>query len=129
MTTRQARIMQSVKTIFVMLSPLHVGSADIPFMACACNLGFMISDNMTLDKHMSNVCCSAYVKTGSIHQYLTLSNQNLVCTFVPSKFDYCNSFLSSFTFSADYRKFRTLQRTWFSKHANLYNPVQPLQVP
>ena len=51
----EARIMQSVKTIFIMLSPLHVGSADIPFMTCACDLGFMIPDNMTSTCQMSAV--------------------------------------------------------------------------
>ena len=41
---------------------LRVGSTDIPFTTSVRNLGFMISDNMFLDKHISNVCRSAYVE-------------------------------------------------------------------
>ena len=40
---------------------LRVGSADSPFTTCARNLGFKISDNMSLDKHILNVCRSAYL--------------------------------------------------------------------
>ena len=41
---------------------LHAGIADIPYTTCACNFGFvtMISDNMTVDEHISNVYDSAY---------------------------------------------------------------------
>ena len=51
---------------------LRVGTADIPFMTCARNLGFRISDNMSLDKQISNVGRSAYVEISSIRQYLTV---------------------------------------------------------
>ena len=53
---------------------------------------------MSLDKHNSNVCRSAYVKIrriNSIRQYLTVeATTTLVCAFVLSKLDYCNSLLS-----------------------------------
>ena len=62
------------------------------------NLGFMISDNMRLDKHISTVCNSAYVairRIGSVRQYLTVEATTiLICTFVLSKLGYCTSSLS-----------------------------------
>ena len=54
---------------------LRVGTADILFTICARNLGFMIPDNLTLEKPMSNVCRSVYVEIkqiGSIRQSLTV---------------------------------------------------------
>ena len=53
----------------------RVGTADIPFTTCARNLGFMISNNVTLHKLISTVCRSAYVEIRSvsfIRQYLTV---------------------------------------------------------
>ena len=71
---------------------LRVGCADSPFTSCACNLGFVISDDMSLDKYISNGCRSAYVeirRIDSIRQYLTVeATKTLVCAFVLSKLDY-----------------------------------------
>ena len=67
---------------------------------CARNLSFMISDKMTLDKYISTVCRSAYMKIrriSSIRQYLTVeATKTLVCAFVLSKLGYCNSLLSGY---------------------------------
>ena len=64
---------------------------DIPFTTCARNFGFMSSDHMTLNKHISAVCRSAYVKIrriSSIHQYLTVeAAKSLVCAVVLSQLD------------------------------------------
>ena len=74
---------------------------DIPFTTCARNFGFMSSDHMTLNKHISAVCRSAYVKIrriSSIHQYLHVEAiKTLVCAFILSKSDYDNSLLSGCT--------------------------------
>ena len=84
---------------------LRVSTADIPFMTCVRNLGFMISDKMTCDKRVSTVCRSAYVAircTSSIRQCLTVeATATLACAFEKQstglnfKLDYCNSPLSS----------------------------------
>ena len=59
------------------------------------NLGFMISDKMVLDRHISNGCCSASVKIRTSHQYMTVeASKTLVCAFLPSKLDHCSSLLS-----------------------------------
>ena len=68
---------RSKRTTFLNAQPtsLCVGSANIPFTTCTHNLGFMISDNISLDKHISNVCRSAYVeirRIGSIRHLLTV---------------------------------------------------------
>ena len=52
---------------------------------------------MPLDQHISNVCRSAYVeirRISSIRQYPSAeATKTLVCAFVFSKLDYCNSLL------------------------------------
>ena len=79
-------------------SSIRVGSSDILFSPCARNLGFMLSDDLSLDKHISHICRSAYLeirKISSIRQYLTIqATKTLVSAFVLSKLDYCNSLLS-----------------------------------
>ena len=88
------------------------------------NSGF-ISDNTTLDKHISTVCHSAYVKIrciSYINQYLTVeAAKTPVCAFVLSKLDYWILFYmaAQFTVSVDDKKFITLQKNWFSKHTNM----------
>ena len=53
---------------------------------------------MSLDAHISHICRTAYIairQISSIRQYLTLhATKILVCSFVLSRLDYCNSLLS-----------------------------------
>ena len=96
----EAVLIKSNRTTFPDAQPtsLRVGSVNIPFATCARNLGLTISGNMSFDKHISIVCCSAHVKIrriSSIRQYLTVeATKTLVCAFVLSKLDYCNALLS-----------------------------------
>ena len=66
---------------------------DLCSLPCFINL-----NNMTLDKYISTVYRFSYVEIrgiSSIHQYLTIeATKTLVCAFVLSKLDYCNSLLS-----------------------------------
>ena len=77
----------------------HVGNEDIPFSASARNLGYIISDNMSLDTHVMSVCRSAYCASrqiSSVRRFLTTDGtKTLVCVFVLSRLDYCNSLLSN----------------------------------
>jgi hypothetical protein len=77
---------------------IKVGTTDITFTSSARNLGFMISSDMSLDKHIANLCRSAYFelrKISTIRHYLSVQTTNtLVCAFFLSKLDYCNSLLS-----------------------------------
>ena len=83
--------MKSVRAIFPDVQPtsLRVGTADIPFTTCAPKLRFVISDNITLDKYISTVFGSAYMKIrriSSIRQFLTVkTTKTFVCVFVLSK--------------------------------------------
>ena len=95
-----ALLTESNRTIFVDIHPtsLRVDTADIPFTTCTRNLGFKISNNFTLDKHISRVCRSACVeikRISSIRQYMTVeATKPLVCPVLLSRLDYCNSLLS-----------------------------------
>ena len=99
---------------------LRVGKAGIPFTTCARNLGFMIWGNPSLNKHISNVCRSAYVeirRISSIRHYLAVEPTKIfVYAFVLFKLDCYNCLLYGcpwFTLLEDYGKFKTLQRNWF----------------
>ena len=118
-------INQNISVIAEIFIYFRVSTADIPFTTCACNLGFMISDTMTLDKHISTVCRSAYLKIrriSSIRQYLAIqANKNsrlCLCSLQVRLLSTSSIWSAQFTFSVDYRKFRILQRNWFSRHAN-----------
>ena len=77
---------------------IQVGNADVPFSSSCRNLGFTVTDNMSLDKHVTNICKSAYIelrRISSIRHYLTSqAAQTLVCAYVLSKLDYCSALLS-----------------------------------
>jgi len=77
---------------------LQVGNSDIQFTPSARNLGYILSNNMSLDKHISHICRSAYtaiLQISSIRHYVTVNaTKTLVCSLVLSRLDYCNSLLS-----------------------------------
>ena len=74
------------------------------------------------DEHISVVCRSVYVEIRRINfspvpdRRWSNPNSHLCLGYL--------AFL--FTFSADYRKFRTLQRNWFLEHANFITCNLPL---
>ena len=76
---------------------IRVGSSDVPFVTHARNLGITISSNTTMDKHVTNICRSAYAelrRISSIRHLLAVSaTKTLLSAFVLSKLDYCNSLL------------------------------------
>ena len=80
-------------------SVLHVGNVEVPFSTSARDLGYTISDTMSLDAHVTNVCRSAYFairQISTIRRFLTTdATKTLVCAFVLSRLDYCNSLLSN----------------------------------
>ena len=73
----------------------RVGNSDIPFVTHARNLGITISSNTTMDKHVTNICRSAYAelrRISSIRHLLTVyATKTLLSAFVLSQLDYCNS--------------------------------------
>ena len=78
-----------------------VGNSSIYFSPSARNLGYIITQDMSLDAHISHICRTAYIairQISSIRHYLSLhATKILVCSFVLSRLDYCNSLLSGCT--------------------------------
>ena len=78
---------------------IHIGNTDIPFSLQAKNLGITLSNNLSMENHVTNVCRSAYVeirRISNIRHYLTTdATKTLACAVVLSKLDYRNSLLSS----------------------------------
>ena len=76
---------------------LQICSSTIPFSQSARNLGFILSDRMTVDSHISHICNSAYAslrQISSIRHNLTIqATKTLICSLVLSRLDYCNSLL------------------------------------
>ena len=89
---------KSTKFPFSQPSSVQVGNTDISFSSSARNLGYTISSDMSLNKHISNICRSAYFELRKIstirHTLSVETTKTLVCSFVLSKLDYCNSLLS-----------------------------------
>ena len=79
-------------------SSITVGTVQIDFSVSARNLGYIISDDMTLNAHISHICRTAYTairQISTIRKYLTVeATKTLVCSFVLSRLDYCNSLLA-----------------------------------
>ena len=76
---------------------VQICQSEISFSDHARNLGFTMSSDMSLDKHVSLVCRSAYFelyRISSIRQFLSVQITNtLICAYVLSKLDYCNALL------------------------------------
>ena len=96
----EALIVKSNRTTFPNVPPtcILVGQSEISFSEEAKNLGVTLSCDMSMETHVTNVCKSAYIelrRISSIRKFLTVhATQTLVCSFVLSKLDYCNSLLS-----------------------------------
>ena len=77
---------------------IHTGDTDILFSLQAKNLGVTLTNNLSMEKHVTNICRSAYIeirRISNIRHFLTIdATKPLLCAFVMSKLDYCNSLLS-----------------------------------
>ena len=82
---------------------IHVGDTlvgDTLVAPCsyARNLGVLFDNSMNLDRHVMNVCQSAYVhlrRIVAIRESLTLPTaEQLIHTFISSRLDFCNSLLA-----------------------------------
>ena len=91
---RNPRLFQSSD----MPSSIVVGNSQVHFSHSARDLGYTISDTMSVDIHVTNVCRSAYLairQIASIRQFLTVdATKKLVSALVLSRLDYCNSLLA-----------------------------------
>ena len=78
-------------------SSIVVCSSNITFSQSARNLGFYMSDNMSVDTHVTHTCNSAYAALRQIssirHNLTTQATKTLICSLVLSRLDYCNVLL------------------------------------
>ena len=74
---------------------ISIGNSNITLSTSARNLGVTFTDTLSMDKHITNICRSAYIelrKISTIRHLLSFdATKTLVCTLVLSKFDYCNT--------------------------------------
>ena len=65
---------------------IHRGDADILFSLQAKNLGVTLANNQFMEKHVTNICRSAYIeiqRISNIHYYLIIdATKPLLCAFV-----------------------------------------------
>ena len=70
---------------------IYIRNSDIPFSSREKNLGVTLSSNLSMEKHVTNACRSAYVEIRRIsnirHCLTTDATKPLVCAFVLSKLD------------------------------------------
>ena len=77
------------------LSNIQIGDSNVESTSCARNLGVQFEDNLSMEKHVNNVCLAASFtlhKLSQIRKYLdNHSIEKLVHAFVTCRRDYCNS--------------------------------------
>ena len=75
-----------------------ISNTSVSFSSSVRSLGVTLDQNLSLQQHVSNICKSAYLelrRISSVRHYLsTDATKTLVCAFVLSKIDYCNSLLA-----------------------------------
>ena len=76
---------------------ITLGSHNIPFSDSAKNLGFILDSNLSMKKHVINICQTAYFelkRISSIRRFLTKdATKTLVTSCILSRLDYCNCLL------------------------------------
>ena len=83
-----------------LLSVIHIGDTDVPFVSSVKNLGVTLDSNLSMSQHINNTCKAAYIQIRHIssirHLLTTEATQTFVCSLVLSCLDYCNSSLSGY---------------------------------
>ena len=85
---------------FLVIPPtsVNINNTPVSFSSTVRSLGVTLDQNLSLQQHVTNICRSAYSelrRIGSIRHYLSEdATKILVCAFVLSKIDYCNSLLA-----------------------------------
>ena len=77
------------------LSNIQIGDSTVESTSCAQNLGVQFEDNLSMEKHVNNVCRAASFalhKLGQIRKYLDKhTTEKLVHAFVTCSLDNCNN--------------------------------------
>ena len=87
----------STKHLHNLPTSITMGNAQIPFKQSVKNLGFTMDCHLTMNAYVSNIARTWYFelrRLASIRRFLTsTATATLVCAFVLSRIDYCNSLL------------------------------------
>ena len=88
-------------------SRLRVGSHDISFKSHVKSLGLHIDATLSMAKHTDHISHSVYLEIRRIssvcHLLTKKATVQLMCSFVLSRLDYCNSLLIDITSDQMYR--------------------------
>merc|ERR1712110_1242168 len=80
---------------------ISVGEVSVDFSKDVKGLGVHIDSELSMEKHVNQLCKSAYFeisKIAKIRPYIdTKASQTLASSFILSRLDYCNSLLSGIT--------------------------------
>ena len=80
------------------LTTISVCGCEISVFSSAINLGFYITDHVSVELHLRNFCRSVHSelrRISTIRHLLSIeSSEGLSSAFVPSRLDYCNWLLS-----------------------------------
>ena len=75
-----------------------INDSDVLISQNACNLGVIFDQSLSFEKYVSSICRTCYLelrRISSIRHYLSEdSTKTLVCAFILSRLDYCNSLLA-----------------------------------
>ena len=73
----------------------NIGGNSVPFQTSVKYLGVQLDRTLSMQKHISSICCASFLELrciASIRPYLSQSAAaRLVATMVTSRLDYCNS--------------------------------------
>ena len=83
---------------------VHVGGKALKTVSSVKNLGVFIDSTLTMKKHISQVCKSAYFelrRISHLKKYLNTSAiKQLISSLILSRIDYCNSLLAGLPYSS-----------------------------
>ena len=78
---------------------INLEGSDISLANTVRNLGVCLNPTLSFQQQISFVCCICYLelrRISAIHHYLSEDvTKKLLCTFLLSRLDYCNSLLVS----------------------------------
>ena len=97
--TEVLRVASTSRLSLVGRDCVDIRGKHIPFRSSVTNLGVHLDQTLSMQQHISSVCCAAYLelRIASIQPYLTQSaTARLVSSAITSRLDYCNSILADY---------------------------------
>ena len=77
---------------------MQINQVNVPFSPSVRSLGVVLDQTLSFKQHVLSICRVAYLelrRISTIRQYLSVdATKTLICAFVFSRIDYCNSLLA-----------------------------------